>query len=285
MFTDATFNPAASPQATSIWNDLVGPKYARYERIMVESATRHSDRIWDRFPIEPRDHVVDVGCGFGDTSQLLAARARRVTAVDCAAPLLSQARARYSRVENLEFVFADAGQYKPAAPVQACFSRFGLTFFERPVQTLKHLHSWLEPGALLGSLVWRSRRENPWLDLAHRVVREVLPPVDEDAPNCGPGPFSMADREMVAAQLAAAGFHSVNFEPIDAEVNVGADVEEAVEFQFALGPAGEVVRHAEEQGHPGLAQAREHLRRALARFEGPQGINLASASWWVTARA
>jgi ubiquinone/menaquinone biosynthesis C-methylase UbiE len=285
MSIAVSFNPAASPQATSVWNDVVGPKYARYERIMVESASRHSERIWDRFPIGPGDHVVDVGCGFGDTSQWLAERARRVTAVDCAAPLLSQARARYGGLENLDFVLADAGQYRPAAPVHACFSRFGLTFFERPVQTLRHLHSWLEPGALLGSLVWRSRRENPWLDLAHRVVREVLPPVDEDAPNCGPGPFSMADREMVAAQLAAAGFHSVSFEPIDAQVNVGADVDEAVEFQFALGPAGEVVRHAEEQGHNGLTQAREHLRRALARFDGPHGINLASASWWVTARA
>ena len=285
MFTDVTFNPAASPVATSIWNDVVGPKYARYERIMVDSATLHSDRIWDRFPIGPRDHVVDVGCGFGDTSQRLAERARHVTAVDCAAPLLSQALAYYPRSDNLEFVLADVGQYRPIAPVDACFSRFGLMFFERPVQTLRHLRSWLEPGALLGTLVWRSRRENPWLDLAHRVVLEVLPSVDEDAPNCGPGPFSMANPEVVTAQLTAAGFHSVSFEPIDAEVNVGVDVDEAVEFQFALGPAGEVVRHAEEQGHNGLTHARDHLRRALARFEGPEGVNLASASWWVTARA
>src|SRR6187402_2349834 len=133
MFTDVTFNPAASPVATSIWNDVVGPKYARYERIMVDSATLHSDRIWDRFPIGPRDHVVDVGCGFGDTSQRLAERARHVTAVDCAAPLLSQALAYYPRSDNLEFVLADVGQYRPIAPVDACFSRFGLMFFERPV--------------------------------------------------------------------------------------------------------------------------------------------------------
>jgi hypothetical protein len=72
----------------------------------------------------------------------------------------------------------------------------------------------------------------------------------------------MADSEMVTAQLTAAGFHSVSFEPVDADVCIGPDVDEAVEFQFALGPAGEVVRHAEEQGHPGLAQARQLLRRA-----------------------
>lgn len=285
MSTATPFNPAASPEATSIWNEVIAPKYARHERIMVEACTSHSDRIWDRFSVERSDHVVDVGCGFGDTSRKLAELAGRVTAIDCAASLLSQARARYPDVDNLEFVLADVGLYEPAMPVHACFSRFGLMFFERPVQTLRHLHSWLAPGALLGGLVWRSRRENPWLDLAHRVVLEVLPPAGEDAPSCGPGPFSMAEPEMVTAQLEAAGFHSVSFEPIDAEANIGANVDEAVEFQCALGPAGEVVRHAEEQGHPGIAEAREHLRRALARFEGPDGVNLASASWWLTARA
>jgi len=285
MTANTSFDPAASPEAIAVWNDVVAPKYARYERILVDSATRHSDHIWERFPLTRDDHVVDVGCGFGDTSERLAQRAQHVTGIDCSTVLLSQARARYGHVPNLEFVLGDAGRYTPTAAVQACFSRFGLMFFERPVQTLKHLRSWLVPGALFGCLVWRARRENPWLDLAHRAVLEVLPPVSEDAPSCGPGPFSMADEETVTLQLKAAGFHSVSFEGIDLDVNIGRDLNEAVEFQFAMGPAGEVVRHAEEQGRPGLERARENVRRALSRFEGPDGVNLGSASWWVTARA
>lgn len=285
MTPDTPFHPAASPEAIAVWNDVVAPKYARFERILVDSATRHSDAIWERFPVTREDTVVDVGCGFGDTSARLAQRALRVTGIDCSTLLVSQARARYSHVPNLEFALVDAGRYTPAAAVQVCFSRFGLMFFERPVQTLKHLSSWLAPGALVGFLVWRERRENPWLDLAHRAVLEVLPPVAEEAPSCGPGPFSMADRETVTAQLEAAGFHSVGFEGIDRDVSIGLDLNEAVEFQFAMGPAGEVVRHAAEQGRPGLEQARENVRRALSRFEGADGVNLASASWWVTARA
>ena len=285
MIPDTPFHPAASPQAIAIWNDVVAPKYARYERVLVESATLHSDQIWDRFLVTRDDHVVDVGCGFGDTSERLAQRTRRVTGIDCSTALLSQAEERYGQVRNLEFVLGDAGRYTPTTAVQACFSRFGLMFFERPVQTLKHLRSWLVPGALFGCLVWRARRENPWLDLAHRAVLEVLPPVAEEAPNCGPGPFSMADEETLTAQLRAAGFHSVTFEGIEVDVNIGVDLNEAVEFQFAMGPAGEVVRHAEQAGRPGLERARENVRRVLSRFEGPDGVNLGSASWWVTARA
>jgi ubiquinone/menaquinone biosynthesis C-methylase UbiE len=285
MSDTTPFNPAASPEATTIWNDVVAPKYAQYERIMVDSASLHSDLIWDRFPIDRGDHVVDVGCGFGDTSRRLARHAARVTAIDCSEPLLRQALASYHDVENLEFVLADVGRYEPSAPVQACFSRFGLMFFERPVQTLKHLRSWLSPGATFGTLVWRSRRDNPWLDLAHRTVLEELPPVEEDAPNCGPGPFSMADSEMLTAQLKAAGFHSVTVEAIDAEVSVGQSVQEAVDFQFALGPAGEVVRHAQERGVPGVERVRERLWQVFSQLEGPNGISLPSASWWVTARA
>lgn len=283
--TNAAFNPARSPEATTIWNDVVGPKYARYERIMVDAAVQHSEQVWARFPVTREHHVVDVGCGFGDTSRILAQRAGSVTAIDCSAPLLNRALARYAHVENLALVLADAGAFLPSTPVHACFSRFGLMFFERPVQTLRHVHRWLNAGALLGSLVWRARRENPWLELARQEVLEVLPPVDDEAPSCGSGPFSMAAPEVVTAQLQAAGFHSVELEPIEAEVSIGDSVEEAVEFQLALGPVGEIVRHAQERGYSGLERVRERLRHVLAAYQGPDGVRLPSASWWVTARA
>ena len=281
----STFNPASSPEAISVWNDVVGPKYARYERVMVDVAARHSDLIWSRFPVTRTQHVVDIGCGSGDTSQRLAQRAGKVTAIDCASPLLSRAIARYEHIHNLSLVLADVGSYVPSSPVHACFSRFGLMFFERPVHALRHVRSWLEPGAAFGALVWRTRIENPWLELARRVVLEVLPPVDDGAPSCGPGPFSMADPELVRAQLAASGFRDVSLEPVDAEVSIGEHVEEAVDFQLALGPAGEIVRHAREQGHPGIDEARARLTRALQEHAGPRGVTLASASWWIAARA
>ena len=66
---------------------------------------------------------------------------------------------------------------------------------------------------------------------------------------------------------------------------VGRDVEQAIAFQLALGPAGEIVREAGD-----LAEARKQeidsaLRAALTRHRQADGsIVLASSSWTIVAR-
>ncbi|MCK1670988.1 hypothetical protein [Bradyrhizobium sp. 150] len=54
----------------------------------------------------------------------------------------------------------------------------------------------------------------------------------------------MTDPEAVTRQLMIAGYGGIRFERIDAEVLVGRDLDEAVAFQLAIGPAGEVYREA-----------------------------------------
>ena len=133
-------------------------------------------------------------------------------------------------------------------------------------------------------IVWRARNENPWLDLAKQVVLRYLPPVDEQAATCGPGPFSMADSEVVTRQMEIAGYSDFRFKRIDAEVMVGRSVEEAVAFQLAIGPAGEVYRAAGREAE----QKREilvlALKDELQKFLRPEGVMMRSSSWIVTAR-
>ena len=111
-----------------------------------------------------------------------------------------------------------------------------------------------------------------------------LPPVKEDAATCGPGPFSMADPGVVTEQLRIAGYANVRFERIEADVLVGRDLDEAVAFQLAIGPAGEVYREAgreAERRHDVVVAA---LKAELAKFVRPQGVMMASRSWMVTAQ-
>ncbi|QKC82860.1 hypothetical protein [Mesorhizobium sp. NZP2077] len=111
-----------------------------------------------------------------------------------------------------------------------------------------------------------------------------LPPVKERAATCGPGPFSMADTEVVAKQLEIAGYTDINFERIDADVLVGRDIDEAVAFQLAIGPAGEVVREAGEEAKRRYPELVTGLKDALAEFVRPEGVMMKSSSWLVTAR-
>jgi len=65
---------------------------------------------------------------------------------------------------------------------------------------------------------------------------------------------------------------------------VGRDVDEAVAFQLAIGPAGEVYREAgreAERQHDTLVAA---LKDELRGFVCPEGVMMGSSSWMVTAQ-
>ena len=120
-------------------------------------------------------------------------------------------------------------------------------------------------------IVWRSLDENPWLAVPKQVVTRFLPPPGEDARTCGPGPFSMADPDVVRTQLRIAGYDGVGFEQIDAPLLVGRTPEEAVELQFALGPAGEIFREAGEQAERQREPMTAALTEALGATSRPRG--------------
>jgi hypothetical protein len=132
-------------------------------------------------------------------------------------------------------------------------------------------------------IVWRGIKDNPWLGHAKEIVLQFLPPPGENAQTCGPGPFSMADTGVVTKQLEIAGYKDIDFVRIDAEVFVGRDVDDAVAFQLAIGPAGEVYREAgplAERRHDEIAAA---LQAELVKYRRPNGIMMDSSSWMVTA--
>jgi len=182
------------------------------------------------------------------------------------------------------FLEADVQAY-PFEPVHDfCFSRFGTQFFENPVAGLRNMRASLKPGGTMTMIVWRRIDDNPWLGFPKQIVLQHLPPPGENAQTCGPGPFSMADTGVVTKQLEIAGYQDIAFERVDAQVFVGKDLDDAVAFQLAIGPAGEVYREAgklAEQRHDQIAQA---LKAGLAPYQRANGVMMDSSSWKATAR-
>jgi hypothetical protein len=85
---------------------------------------------------------------------------------------------------------------------------------------MRNISRALKPGGRLMFVTWRSVEHNPWAGLPKAVVLKVLPPPGEDAQTCGPGPFSMANTDIVGAQLKAAGFEDVAFQATDGPVMI-----------------------------------------------------------------
>jgi hypothetical protein len=167
------------------------------------------------------------------------------------------------------------------------FSRFGTMFFASPVVALRNLRKALAPEGLLAMVVWRQREDNPWLHEAERCVRALVPVTAEsDAPTCGPGPFSMAGADLVSAQLIAAGFGRIAFERLDTLICIGRSLDEAIAFAMTIGPAGELVRLAGDEGERLKPQVMAALRDTLAPYTRDDGgVYTPSSSWIITARA
>jgi SAM-dependent methyltransferase len=206
--------------------------------------------------------------------------------IDCCDGFLEYGRrdAKAAGVTNVTFIEADVQTYPFKGDFDFCFSRFGTQFFENPVAGLRNMRRSLKPGGIMTMIVWRSIEDNPWLGHAKNIVLQFLPPPGENAQTCGPGPFSMADTTVVTKQLEIAGYKDISFERIDAQVFVGKDVDDAADFQLAIGPAGEVYREAgklAEARHEEIAGA---LKAALAKHVTPNGVMMDSSSWKVTAR-
>lgn len=70
----------------------------------------------------------------------------------------------------------------------------------------------------------------------------------------------------------------------DAPLQVDNDPDDAVEFQIALGPAGEAYREAGEEAERRHDEIRAALTRALAKYETPEGVVMDPSSWKVSAR-
>jgi SAM-dependent methyltransferase len=181
-------------------------------------------------------------------------------------------------------VEADVQTYRFEPQYDLCFSRFGMMFFSNPVAAMRNIRSALKPGGRLMFVVWRRLEDNAWVGIPKTVVLRFLPPPGEDAQTCGPGPFSMANPEVVTAQLKAAGFDEVSFERSDGPVMVGSTVEQALVFQLAMGPAGEIFREAGQKAERRRREIEDALRAELARYEENGEVIMQSSSWTITAR-
>lgn len=271
------------------WNEVLAPKFIRFKHILVGGLTRHSEAVFPTLSVRKGDRVLDVGCGFGDTTVKLAelvGSSGEVVGIDCCDAFLADARKEVAErgLRNVSFLRGDAEIALPANQFDVVFARFGTMFFANPVNGLRNMRKALRPGGRMVHIVWRNRADNPWLSMAKDVVLQFLPEPGADAQTCGPGPFSMSDEATVRMMMRSAGYEQIEFRRVDAPVLIGADVADAIAFQLAIGPAGEVFREAGQEAEEKREQIEAALAEAINRQKtSADGIVMDSSSWVISA--
>lgn len=144
------------------WNPAL---YTRFEA----ERTRPAVELLARVPLDAAavHHAVDLGCGPGNSTELVAARfpAAAVTGIDNS-PAMLEAAAR--RLPAHRFELADIAGWVPATPPQLIFANAALQWLPDQERQLPRLLGLLAPGGVLAVQV-PDNLDEP----SHRLMRET----------------------------------------------------------------------------------------------------------------
>ena len=279
-------------EAIEAWDGPLFDRFVQFRHLLVDSLGVHGDEGMRIVAPAAGERALDIGCGFGDTAQQLAALVGEdgsVLGVDAAPRFIETAREEAARagVGNLRFEVVDVESHSFDEQFDFAFSRMGTMFFANPVAALRNVREALVPGGRLAMVVWRSKVENEGFYRSQQITeRFVTKPEEYDEPTCGPGPFSMGNADTTSGIVLSAGFENISLLRCDRPIRIGDDLDEAVEFVMSIGPAGEILRLAGERAahlHEPVAAA---LREDMAQWVAADGAVMGPASTWiVTAQA
>jgi trans-aconitate 2-methyltransferase len=151
------------------WDDAQYLKFA-------DERTRPARELLARVPVATPRRVVDLGCGPGNSTELLLERwpEAEIRGVDSSAEMLERAR---HDLPNVEWVQADASVFDPGE-VDVLFANALLQWLPEHERLVPRLFERVQPGGALAFQVPRNFEEP-----SHRLMRETLGPWAERTAN------------------------------------------------------------------------------------------------------
>jgi trans-aconitate 2-methyltransferase len=135
-----------------------------------DERTRPARELLARVPLASAQHVLDLGCGPGNSTALLRQRYpdARLTGVDSSAEMLARARQEDSKIEWIQ---VDASHFAPHAALDLSFSNAALQWLPDHERLVPKLLAQVRPGGVLAFQVPCNFAEP-----SHRLMRELAGP-------------------------------------------------------------------------------------------------------------
>lgn len=219
------------------------------------------------------EHVLDIGCGAGQTTRDAArsAAAGSAMGIDISAPMIARARtlAAAEDVRNVRFEQGDAQAHPfPPQGFDVAISRFGTMFFADPVAAFRNIRGALAADGRLVMMVWQAREANEW-----SMAVQGDHPLSSAA-------FSLADPSTVERILGAAGFADPTFQDVHEPVYYGESVEAALDWIGGFQSTQDALRSRDDAS---AEHERARLRGIVAQHHRDDGVWFDSRAWIISA--
>lgn len=243
-----------------------------YDRFMGRYSQPLARQLADWLEVTPGQRAVDVGCGPGALTGVLAERlgADHVAAVDPSAPFVEACRSRFPGVDvrqgGAESLPFDDDSADVAA---ACLV---VHFMTDPVAGVREMARVTRSGGWVGATVWDLKGSRAPMAPLWKAVAEVAPEHDDETELHG------GSRDSLVGILEAAGLADV--EAVEMAVTVThATFEEWWEpYLFGVGPAGEAVAALD-------GDTRSRLEDVLRRDLGDGPFDVTAVAYAARGRA
>ena len=179
-----------------------------------------SDWIIERLDPERGGRLLELAAGIGELSVAIAGRlgpGGTIVCSDGAEAMVQAARRRAEQAgvgqpliehREIELEWIDA----PAASFDGIACRFGVMLCVDPEAALREARRVLKPGGRIALAVWARADQNLWLS-GSALAAIAAGHMERPAPG-SPGPFALGSPDRLRELLAAAGFQSIEIEPV-----------------------------------------------------------------------
>jgi SAM-dependent methyltransferase len=275
-------NAPTNADQIAFWNGDAGEKWVKAQDRLDAMLGPITVELMKTANAKAGEHILDIGCGCGDTALTLAKTAAHVTGVDISRPMLARAKQRAgdAGIKNFDAVEADASDHRFAPSYDLLFSRFGVMFFADPDSAFANMRKALKPNGRVAFVCWRAPQENEWVRVPVGAIRPHVPPQPPLGPE-DPGPFAFADLARLRRILTSAGFDRIAMRPFDTPMRLGENFDDALAHIQDFGPVARMLAPASDGER---AKATAALSDALKPYAAKKPIELGGAVWLVTAQ-
>jgi ubiquinone/menaquinone biosynthesis C-methylase UbiE len=198
---------------TESWN-LVAENYGQMADWVM---TPFAKKALEIIPTDKSASVIDVACGTGILTCMMANQVNDVHALDFSSELLSGLRARLTKreIQNVEIIHGD-GQNLPFKDntFDNAFSLFGLIFFPDRVEGFKELYRVLKPTGHAVVTSWAPIAKSTLMQSTSDAIKAVI----ADAPSPWAHSSILENPEIFKSEMEAAGFQSVTINEVTLEL-------------------------------------------------------------------